>query len=73
MGTHASRGSGTAREIGGKIQKGVGRAVGDTEMEAKGAGKEASGRVEKEAAKAGQRAKGKVDEVAGKVRQKLNK
>ncbi len=66
-----NRNEGAAREIGGKIKKGVGRVIGDPQMEAEGRAKELEGRAQQESAKAAERTDGKVQEVAGAIKNRV--
>jgi uncharacterized protein YjbJ (UPF0337 family) len=61
--SNASKGSGTAKELRGKIEKNVG----NERLEAKGRVRELGGRAQKETAKASERVKGAVEEVTGRV------
>jgi uncharacterized protein YjbJ (UPF0337 family) len=72
MGNEGKRVEGAAEEIGGKLKKGLGKIIGNEQMEAEGELKEKKGEAEQEAAKAAERAKGKAEELKGEVRQKAN-
>jgi uncharacterized protein YjbJ (UPF0337 family) len=65
MSNQADRGEGKAEELGGKIKRGVGKAIGNEQMEAEGAVKEVKGQARQEEAKGKERVKGKVEEVTG--------
>jgi uncharacterized protein YjbJ (UPF0337 family) len=65
------RGAGAARELGGKIEKTVGKAVGSERLEAKGRSDELEGQAEQESAKRNERVKGAVEEVTGKIQKKV--
>ena len=52
---------GTARDIAGKIQEETGRAIGSKEQEAKGLGKQVSGKAQKKYGDAKEAAKDAVD------------
>ena len=67
MGNAGKRVKGAAKELGGKVEKKVGKLVGSERMQAEGHAHEAEGRAEKDAAKARERAKGKAEEMAGRV------
>ena len=67
MGNTSKRVKGAAKEIGGKIQKKTGQAVGSEHLENEGRAREAEGHAEKEAAKARERAKGKAEKIGGRV------
>jgi len=56
---------GIGEEIGGKIQAGVGKLVGNEQMQAEGKAHELSGKAKQAAAKAAERTKGKVQEAVG--------
>lgn len=65
------RGEGAAEELGGKIKAGIGKVIGNEQMELEGRAKQAKGVAKQEAAKAGERVKGKVEEVVGKVKDRV--
>lgn len=65
--------AGAAKELGGKIQKNVGKALGDHEMEAKGAVKEVVGGAEQTTAKTAEAAKGVGEQVSGKAKELVGK
>ena len=67
MSNASKRAAGTAKELHGKIEKNVGKLVGNERLEAKGRVRELGGRAQKESAKAGERVKGVVEEVTGRV------
>ncbi|HEY8154014.1 MAG TPA: CsbD family protein [Myxococcota bacterium] len=67
MSNASKRAAGTAKELTGKIEKNVGKLVGNERLEAKGRVRELGGRAQKETAKASERVKGAVEEVAGRV------
>lgn len=52
MGSTADKAKGMANEAAGKLKQGVGRAVGDRDLEAKGAGQELKGKGQKTIGKA---------------------
>ncbi len=66
-----NRGEGTAKKIGGAIKKGVGKIVGDEQLEAEGRAKELEGEAQAEAAKAAERTKGKKDETVGAIKNRI--
>lgn len=68
MSNNTDRAKGKLEEIGGTIQKGVGKAIGNKEMELKGAAHEAKGKGKQAIAKAGERVKGAVEQVVGSVK-----
>jgi uncharacterized protein YjbJ (UPF0337 family) len=71
MSNESKRAEGAAEEIGGKIKKGIGKVIGNDQMEAEGIVKEKKGEAKQEAAKASERTKGKVQEVAGAVKNRV--
>ncbi|MEZ4405070.1 MAG: CsbD family protein [Polyangiales bacterium] len=71
MSTSSKRGEGKAEEIGGAIKKGVGRLIGDEQMEAEGRAKELKGQARQEAAKGAARTQGKVEEVTGAIKNRV--
>lgn len=71
MGNVANRGEGVAEQVGGKIKAGVGKLIGNEQMEAEGRAKELKGEAREEAAKAGERSKGAVEEVVGAVKNRV--
>jgi uncharacterized protein YjbJ (UPF0337 family) len=68
MGTASKRGEGAVEELGGKIKAGVGKLIGNEQMELEGRAKELKGVAKQEGAKAAERGKGKVDELIGKAK-----
>lgn len=71
MGTEASRGEGIAEQIGGKIKQGIGKVIGNEQMQAEGEVKEQKGEAREETAKAGERAEGSVEEAKGTVKNRV--
>jgi uncharacterized protein YjbJ (UPF0337 family) len=71
MSNASKRGEGAAEELGGKIKKGVGKVIGNEQMEAEGIVKEKKGEAKQEAAKASERTKGKVEEIVGAVKNRV--
>jgi uncharacterized protein YjbJ (UPF0337 family) len=71
MGNVADRGEGVAEQVGGKIKQGVGKLIGNEQMEAEGKAKELKGEAREETAKAGERSKGAVEEVVGAVKNRV--
>jgi uncharacterized protein YjbJ (UPF0337 family) len=61
------RAEGAAREVRGKLEKGVGTLLGDEDLQLEGRRKERSGIREQEHAKTSERVKGSVEEAAGAV------
>ncbi len=71
MGNAANRSEGVAEQIGGKIKQGVGKVIGNEQMEAEGRAKELKGEAREETAKAGERTKGAVEEVTGAIKNRV--
>jgi uncharacterized protein YjbJ (UPF0337 family) len=71
MSNAANRGEGIAEQVGGKIKQGVGKIIGNEQMEAEGKAKELKGEAKEEAAKGAERTKGKVEEVKGAVKNRV--
>jgi len=71
MSNESKRAEGKAEEIGGKIKKGIGKIIGNDQMEAEGVVKENKGEAKQEAAKAAERTKGKVEEIVGAVKNRV--
>ena len=67
------RAAGTAKEIGGKVERGVGTLLHDEGLEVKGRANEISGHEQKEHAKARERLKGTVEEIAGSVQSRVGR
>lgn len=67
------RAEGKVQEIAGSLKKGVGRLIGNEQMEAEGKAKEMMGQAHQEKAKAGQRVKGAVEELTGSVKKHVGK
>ena len=65
MSNMSKRNEGIGEEIGGKIQGGVGKLIGNEQMQAEGKAHELSGKAKQAAAKGAERAKGKVQEAVG--------
>jgi len=65
MSNISKRNEGIGEEIGGKIKAGIGKLVGNEEMQAEGKAHEVHGKAKQEAAKGAERAKGKVQEAVG--------
>lgn len=62
------RGEGAVEELGGKIKAGVGKAIGNEQMELEGRAKQAKGVAKQEAVKASERVKGKIEQGIGRVK-----
>ena len=71
MGNVSNRGEGVAEQVGGKIKQGIGKVIGNEQMEAEGKAKELKGEAREESAKAGERTKGKVEEVTGAIKNRV--
>ena len=71
MSNKSKRAEGAAEQLGGKIKKGVGKVIGNEQMEAEGIVKEKKGEAKQEAAKASERTKGKVEEMVGTVKNRV--
>jgi uncharacterized protein YjbJ (UPF0337 family) len=68
---HINRAEGKAAELGGKVKQGIGKILGNEQMQAEGEAKEKVGEARQEAAKAEERAKGKVEEVTGGLKNRV--
>jgi uncharacterized protein YjbJ (UPF0337 family) len=55
MSNSSKRAEGAAEELGGKIKKGIGKIIGNEQMQAEGIVKEKKGEAKQEAAKAAER------------------
>ncbi len=73
MSNESRREEGAAEELGGKIKKGLGKLIGDEQMEAEGYAKELKGEAQQEEAKADERAKGAFEEVTGAIKNRVGK
>lgn len=71
MSNASKRAEGGAEELGGKIKAGVGRAIGNEQMEAEGEAKALKGEARQEAAKTAERGKGAVEETVGAVKNRV--
>jgi uncharacterized protein YjbJ (UPF0337 family) len=71
MSNGTKRAEGAVEELGGKIKEGVGKIIGNEQMEAEGVVAEKKGEAKQEAAKAAERTKGKVEEIVGSVKNKV--
>jgi uncharacterized protein YjbJ (UPF0337 family) len=71
MSNAGNRSEGKAEELGGKIKGGVGKLIGNEQMEAEGKARELEGKAKQETAKGAERAKGKVQEVAGAAKNRV--
>jgi uncharacterized protein YjbJ (UPF0337 family) len=73
MSNTGKRIEGAAEELGGKIKGGVGKLIGNEQMEAEGKVAELKGEAKQEAAKAGERVKGAAEEVGGALKKGVGK
>ena len=73
MGNTVKRAIGTAKEVGGKVAKKVGQAVGSERLEAEGRATELEGHSEKEHAKLRERVEGTIQETAGEIQRRAGK
>jgi uncharacterized protein YjbJ (UPF0337 family) len=71
MSNQSNRDEGAARELGGKIKKGIGNLIGDDKMAAEGKLKELEGQEQKEEAKAAERGKGEVQALGGAIKNRV--
>jgi uncharacterized protein YjbJ (UPF0337 family) len=71
MGTAAQRGEGVAEQVGGKIKQGIGKVLGNEQMQAEGKAKELKGEAREESAKAAERTKGKIQETVGAIKNRV--
>jgi len=71
MGNVSNRSEGVAEQVGGKIKQGIGKVIGNEQMEAEGKAKELKGEAREESAKAAERSKGKVEEVTGAIENRV--
>ena len=71
MSNASKRNEGKGEEIGGKIKAGVGKLIGNEQMQAEGKAHELKGKAKQEAAKSAERGKGKVQEVVGATKNRV--
>lgn len=71
MSNTSTRNEGKGEEIGGKIKAGVGKLIGNEQMEAEGKAHELKGKAKQEAAKGAERTKGKVQEAVGATKNRV--
>jgi len=62
---------GTLEEVGGKIKRAVGAAMGNERMRAEGEAQQLRGTARKEEAKAAERTEGAIQELAGKIKNRV--
>lgn len=68
MSNITDRTKGKLEEMGGTVQKTIGKVLGNEEMQVKGAAHEVMGEAKQQAAKAGERVKGAVESIVGSVK-----
>jgi len=68
MSLATKRAEGAVEELGGKIQRAVGRIIGNKQMEAEGNAHVLEGEAKQEAAKTAERVKGKGEEALGAIK-----
>ena len=73
MSNQSDRAAGAANEVGGKIKKGVGKLIGNEQMEVEGRAKELQGEAQQGAAKASERVKGSLEEAGGAIKKGVGK
>jgi uncharacterized protein YjbJ (UPF0337 family) len=71
MSNAKNRIEGKAEEVSGKIKAGIGKLVGNEQMQAEGNAKAVKGEARQEAAKVGERAEGAVEEVKGAIKNRV--
>jgi uncharacterized protein YjbJ (UPF0337 family) len=71
MSTESNKAQGHAQQLGGKIEAGLGKLIGNKEMQADGEAKELQGKARVQAAKAAERTKGKIEETVGAVKNRV--
>lgn len=65
------RNEGKGEEVGGKIKAGVGKLIGNEQMEAEGRATELKGKAKQAAARNAERTKGQVQEVVGAAKNRV--
>jgi uncharacterized protein YjbJ (UPF0337 family) len=73
MSNQSNRAAGAANEVSGKIKKGVGKLIGNEQMEAEGKVKELKGQAQQSTAKAAERVKGSLEEAGGTIKKGVGK
>jgi uncharacterized protein YjbJ (UPF0337 family) len=71
MSNESNKGQGAAQQVGGRIKAGIGKLIGNEQMEAEGKAKALEGKAREESAKAAERGKGKIEEVVGAVKNRV--
>ncbi len=71
MRNETQRSEGAAERLGGKIKKGIGRALGNERMTAEGRARELKGTTKEESAKASERTKGKIEQLTGAMKNRV--
>lgn len=69
MGNTGERAKGMAEEAGGNIKQGVGKLIGNEQMQAEGKATELKGEARQEGAKAAERTEGTLEELGGNIKQ----
>ena len=64
----AKRAEGVVEQVGGSLKEGVGKLIGNEQMEVEGKATKLKGKAKEVAAKAAERTKGKIEEVVGTVK-----
>ena len=71
MGSGTDKIKGVANQAGGKIKEGVGKAIGNEQMQAEGMGQQVKGKVQQKVGEAKSTIKDAADKVADKAHKKL--
>jgi uncharacterized protein YjbJ (UPF0337 family) len=71
MNNNIKRGEGAVEELGGMVQEGIGKLVGNERMQAEGRAHKLAGQAKQEAAKAAARVKGKAEEMMGAMKNRV--
>ena len=71
MGSTTDKIKGAANQVGGKIKEGVGKAIGNEQMEVEGKGQQVKGKVQQKVGEAKSTIKDAADTVADKAHKKL--
>ena len=71
MGSGTDKIKGVANQAGGKIKEGVGKAIGNEQMEVEGEGQQIKGKVQQKVGEAKSTIKDAADKVADKAHEKL--
>jgi uncharacterized protein YjbJ (UPF0337 family) len=73
MSNQSDRAAGAVNEAGGAIKKGVGKLIGNEQMEAEGRATELKGEAQQGAAKSAERVKGSLEEAGGAIKKGVGK